>query len=99
MYCIVSWDISAVNPRWSAIDEKMRECISSYAWFRPVNTFYVIPISNTNQVTTILNALQNVAKQTNETVHFVISPAYQSAGGWDGWLPEDHWPKLKAITG
>jgi hypothetical protein len=98
MYFIVSWDISAVNPRWSAIDEQMRNCFKGYTQLRPVNTFYMVKVASGNERNAILTALQAVAQQTSEDVFFVMSPVL-TVSGWDGWLPQDKWELVKAITG
>jgi len=97
MYCVVSWDISAVNPRWSKIDEQLRDCLKAYNWYRPVNTFYMIKVTGSSQVATIQSCLTTAAKAVTESVQFVISPAF-AAGRWNGLLGDGEWAKVNAIT-
>jgi hypothetical protein len=98
MYFIVSWDISAVEPQWSRIDEQMRNCFKTYQQIRPVNTYYIVKVANATQYEAIHTCLLNVAQSQTATVHFIISPLL-TAQGFKGWLPKDRWPKISEITG
>ena len=97
MYFVVSWDISASNPTWSQIDERLRSCLAGYQSLRPVNTFYMVRVSNGDQHRTILAALQNVAGNSSVKVDLIMSPLL-TVTGWDGWLQPDVWPKVAEIT-
>lgn len=99
MYFVVSWDISASNPVWSQIDERLRKCFDDdYNWVRPVNTFYMVKISTAQQYQTILANLQAVAKDSPVNVNFIMSPPL-TVTNWDGWLPQDTWTKVREIVG
>jgi hypothetical protein len=97
VYFVVSWDISANNPVWSQIDERMRNCLTGYQSVRPVNTFYMVKVSNSNQHRTILAALQDIAANSHVMVKVVVSPLL-TVTGWDGWLQPDEWPKVFAMA-
>jgi hypothetical protein len=97
LYFIVSWDISAGNPTWSQVDERLRNCFARYQSFRPVNTFYVVKVSSGDQYRAILVALQDVAKSSPVNVYFIISPLL-TVTDWDGWLQPDDWPKVFQIA-
>jgi len=101
VYFVVSWDISASNPTWSQIDERMRNCFANYHSIRPVNTFYMVKVANGDQYRSIFSALQRVAKDSEEhgtNVYFIASPVL-TMGGWDGWLQPDLWPKVAQVVG
>lgn len=100
VYFVVSWDISASNPVWSQIDERMRNCFANYRSIRPVNTFYMVKVANGDQYRTIFNALQRTAQTTEENgtnIYFVMSPLF-TVTGWDGWLQPDLWPKVAEVA-
>ena len=97
MYFIVSWDISAGNPTWSQVDERLRNCFARYKSYRPVNTFYMVSVSSGDQYRAILNALQGVAGNSPVNVFFVMSPLLTTTD-WDGWLREEDWPKVFQIA-
>jgi hypothetical protein len=97
MYFIVSWDISASEPQWSPIDEKLRNCFKNYPHIRPVNTFYLVKVSNGDQYNQIHDCFLQIAKTSTLTVFFVMSPLLTSTG-WKGWLPQDRWDKISNIT-
>ena len=98
MYFIVSWDIGTTEPAWSKIDEQLRNCFKGFQQIRPVNTFYMVKVANAQQYQAIYACLLKIAKDsTTVKVHFIISPLL-TVSGWDGWLPQDRWPKIKEIT-
>ena len=106
MYFIVSWDISAVEPQWGRIDEQMRNCLKNFAFVRPVNTYYMVKVSSEREYEAIHECLLNVAKAQTATVHFVSSPLFSGTGivkklgtsGYQGWLPQDRWTKIKEVV-
>lgn len=97
MYFIVSWDISAVEPRWSQINEQMQNCFKTYPQIRPVNTFYMVKVTSGDQYNAIHDCLLNIAQNTKETIHFIMSPLL-TVKGWKGYLPKDRWPKISELT-
>lgn len=98
MYCVISWDISAVDATWNELDAKMRNCFHGLNWFKPVYTFYLVEIFDNFRYNTLLQDLQRVAGSTPIMVRFVMSPMI-SAQNWDGWLNPEHWPEVRRITG
>src|SRR6267378_7940468 len=97
MYLVISWDISAVNPRWSQINDQMVACLKGYQQVRPVNTFYMLKVTGAAQRTAIMTCLKGVIDRTSEQVIYIISPLL-TTHGWEGWLPQDRWPLIEQIT-
>ncbi|MDX3973281.1 hypothetical protein [Shinella sp.] len=71
----------------------MKEIIKPYAWVRPLNTVYVIPITSEIDRQTINNGLTSVSNQANGFIHFLVSPA-MVGGQYIGVLPQNIWPEL-----
>lgn len=95
MYCVISWDIGASNPRWSAINERMLDCLNGYNYDRPVNTFYLVTISGAAQIEAIRNCFVSIAEQVPEPVSFVLSPPL-SQHTWTGTIED--WTMVNSIT-
>jgi len=101
MYFIVSWDISAVEPQWSRIDEQMRNCLRGFESIRPVNTYYIVKVNSKQQYEDINTCLLKVAQAQTATVHYISTPLQSlshSISDFKGWLPKDQFPKITAIT-
>jgi hypothetical protein len=101
MYFIVSWDISAVEPQWSRIDELMRNCIKGFPQVRPVNTYYIVKVATDQEYEQINTLLRGVAESQTAAVYFIMTPLYRlpvTATNFRGWLPKDLWEKITAIT-
>lgn len=97
MYVVISWDISAVNPRWSQINDEMKACIAAYDWVRPVNTFYMMRIGSAAEIENIRKCFSAIAERVDVNVSFILSPAFTGAGHkWTGRIGE--WEKVNAIT-
>jgi hypothetical protein len=97
-YFIVSWDISSSEPTWSRIDEQLRNCFKHLPYLRPVNTFYMVKVSSQQQYNLVFTALQNVAERSTQVkVRFIASPM-MNITGYNGWLDQDLWPKVRQIT-
>jgi hypothetical protein len=97
MHFTVSWDISAKEPQWSAIDEQMRNCFKNYPQVRPVNTYYMVKVTSARDYDQIHNALLNIAQNSSITIYFIMSPLLNTSG-YKGWLPQDTWTKIAQIT-
>jgi hypothetical protein len=95
MYCVISWDISATEPRWSAVNKQMQDCIKDYLSVRPVNTFYLVRIRSSRDIASIQECFNTVKENTRESITYVLSPAL---GGhkWSGTIPG--WESVNAIT-
>lgn len=98
MHFSVSWDISAPQPRWSAINDQLFAVISGYAHLRPVNTFYIVRVASQAEWDAVRLGLTNVALATTDaTIHFVMTPLIQG-GRYDGRLPTTTWPEINRLT-
>ena len=95
MYCVISWDISAVNPRWSEINDRMRACIQGFHYVRPVNTFYLVRISSADKIVAIRQCFEAVQKNTPESISYILSPAL-SGHLWTGAIKD--WDSVNAVT-
>jgi hypothetical protein len=93
MHIALSWDITASGPRWTTINDALREELKYYPWVRPLSTFYIVNISTGEQRDSIVDALTAVAKRFPEKIYFVVTPP-MSGGGYNGWLPKDLWDKI-----
>lgn len=101
MYFIVSWDISAVEPQWSRIDEQMRNCLKGFQQVRPVNTYYIVNVASAQQYEDINASLKRIAESQTAAVYFIMTPLYTdpvTARNFRGWLPKDRWDKITPIT-
>jgi hypothetical protein len=97
MHVVVSWDISASEPDWSAINERLLGVFKPYNWIRPLNTFYVVKVNSEEQRALLHNELLTAARSTPITVLFLVSPIIHD-GKYQGLLPKDTWPDLNAKT-
>jgi len=95
MYCVISWDISAVNPRWSQINDQMLGCLKGYHYVRPVNTFYLVTIAEASQIVDIQACFVMVSNQTKENISFILSPAF-SKHSWSGKVAD--WAAVNTVT-
>ena len=95
MYCVISWDISAVNPRWREIDDQLRACIQNFTYVRPVNTFYLVRISSADRIEAIRKCFDAVKQNTKESISYILSPAF-AGHTWSGTIGD--WPNVNAIT-
>lgn len=97
MHILVSWDITnASDPgAWEMWNERLKEVIKPYSWVRPLNTVYVLQISDEFIRRAIINGLQSVSRQHNGYIHVLVSPP-MVGGQYEGILPQNLWPELNA---
>lgn len=98
LHIAISWDISATDDRWTALNDQLLAVLKPYSWVRPLSTFYIVQIHTESARKTIQSALEAVAKAAPEQIHVLISPAMQG-GRYDGYLPGDTWPQINERTG
>jgi len=96
VYFMVSWDIHADNPVWGQINERMQNCFAKYKSVCPLYTFYFVKVSNQGEYETILSALQEIAKSSQNPVYFAMSPLL-TITGWGGWLNDPYWDQMRQI--
>lgn len=97
MYVVISWDISASNPRWSQINDEMKNCIAAYDWTRPVNTFYMMRINSPDEIVAIRKCFNAVADRVEVNVSYILSPAFIGPNHvWSGRVGD--WQQVNAIT-
>lgn len=106
MHFILSWDIRDTDGEWGSesevwgeINAQLKECIDDYSWVRPLSTFYIVRVSGPQEWKRIKEDLIEVAEcyTAKAKIHFVISPL-MVGGQYDGWLPNDIWPKIHKRT-
>jgi hypothetical protein len=97
MHFVLSWDIQAEGDEWSEVNKAMKLCLEGYSWVKPLSTFYIVKVSSQDEWEWIKEDLKEVAKNTDLTVHFVVSPL-MDGGRYDGWLPKKTWPKIRKRT-
>ncbi|MEX2359606.1 MAG: hypothetical protein WD803_00850 [Gammaproteobacteria bacterium] len=97
MHVALSWDIKAVSPRWTEINDDMKEQLNGYSWVRPLSTYYVVNVQSAQDRDELVDKLVGVAKRHTETIYFVVTPV-MTGGGYNGWLPKDLWDKINQRT-
>lgn len=98
MHCIISWDIEAENQKWTQLNEELKKCFLGYSWVKPLSTFYIVKVDNTDERDSIKESLTKICIQNPKTINFIISPAIEGSGTYSGWLPKTFWPKIKDRT-
>ena len=89
------WDISAQQPLWSAINDRMLAALKPLNWVRPVNTFYLAPVTGLPQRSLVLAQLQRVARAQSVPVKVIVSPVLPR-GMYAGVLAQATWPLVHA---
>jgi len=97
MHIVISWDISAAGARWTQINEQLQQQLVNFAYFKPLNTFYIVRVNSEQDRVNIRDALQRVSKAQVERVLLVVSPV-MIGGSYDGLLPPDQWLKINELT-
>ena len=104
IHFVLSWDIHTKNRNgntedreWGEVNSRLQECIEPYSWVRPLSTFYIVRVSGPQEWQEIRDALVRVAENSTADINFLIGPL-MSGGQYDGWLPEDIWPKVQKRT-
>lgn len=100
MHFLLSWDIHTENgnrEKWREVNSQLRECIRGYSWVRPLRSLYIVRVSGPQEWQEIRDALVKVAESSTADINFLIGPL-MSGGQYDGWLPEDIWPKVQKRT-
>ena len=95
MYCVISWDISAENPRWRLINDQLLNCLAGYQYVRPVYTFYLVTINSAADVTAIRICFDAVKQRTREPIGYILSPPF-SGHTWTGTIAD--WASVNAVT-
>jgi hypothetical protein len=94
---MLSWDIAATGERWTAINARLKEVLSTYSWVRPLKTVYIVKVASQEQRQELKAAFVDVVKSTSERVNFVMSPPMEG-GSYSGWLPKPLWEKIAKRT-
>ena len=97
MHIVISWEITAEGERLDEIKEALRANLKGYSWVKPLSNFFIVKVEGADERSTIIDALNSVAKETPETVHIIVSPL-MSGGRYNGWLPKRLWPKIRKRT-
>lgn len=95
MHFIISWDIKAVqDARKKEIDDALKNCLKTYSWVRPLESFYVVKVDSKATWDSILACMTAVGRTYGNEVNFIFSPLMQG-GEYNGWLPETTWPEIR----
>ena len=98
LHVLISWDIKANEPRWSALNGELRACLDGYSWVKPLTTTYIVAIPSLEDRQAIRQKLVEVCQANAKDINLLISPAMQG-GQYGGWLPKDMWEKIRKRTG
>ncbi|MCI0915277.1 hypothetical protein [Pseudomonas putida] len=96
MHVVISWDIHGQH-HWNEINEKLKACIASHSWVKPLNTLFVVKVWSVQDRDAIIEAMTNVARQHPSDVQFLCTPV-MTGGSYNGWLPENMWNEINLRT-
>lgn len=96
MHVVVSWDISAQQPRWGRIDAALQNEVAAFPNYRPLNTVYAVTVADDYQRQLLADALIRVAGAAPEQVKVLVSPLMR--GQYTGRLPPASWAPLNDVA-
>lgn len=100
MHIAISWDIARSTPeRWTELNDRLVAVLAPYAWARPLNTYYIVPLASEAQRDSIHQEFLAVAQSVAlpERIDLLITPVM--VGHYTGYLPSTMWPILSERTG
>ena len=99
MHIMVSWEIEAEGARRAAINAALRRRLHGYSWVRPLSSFYIVRVRDSEDRAKILDGLKAVARGVNasERVRVLVGPIV-AEGHYSGMLPRDMWDKIHKRT-
>ena len=96
MHVVISWDISSAH-QWGLLNDKLKACIASHSWVKPLNTVYVVNVMSLQDRDMIMERLTSVARQYPNDIQILCTPV-MSGGAYHGWLPENMWTEINLRT-
>lgn len=97
MHILLSWDISAQNPRWQEVNNRLFTAIAWRKPLKPLNTVYLVHVQSATDRKAIIDALNQVATSVSERVLILVTPLMQG-GGYDGRQPPAMWNEINRLT-
>jgi CRISPR/Cas system-associated endoribonuclease Cas2 len=101
MYCIVYWDIAEEKEEWQKQNDKMKACLASFRWAKPLYTLYLLKLTSVNQITDLHNRFDKVKNESPINIFYFMSPVFKSLGGFRGFLEGKHgrtWLEVNSIV-
>lgn len=96
MHVVISWDISN-KLRWEELNDRLKSCIASHSWVKPLSTLYVVRVASLQDRDLIMQRLIDVAKQNPNDINILCTPV-MSGGSYHGWLPQNMWSEILLRT-
>ena len=97
MHFVLTYDLTAEGQRRTEIENEITNILSPYQFVHRLSTFFIIHVDTLNQWETIRVALTELARRIPEQFFFIMSPA-MSVGRYNGFLPQEQWNDINAIT-
>ena len=97
MHFVLSYDLSAEGQRRTDIEREIENVLSPYQSVKRLSTFFIIHVENIHQWSSIRLSLTEITKRIPEKFFFIMSPLIP-VGRYNGYLPQDEWNQINAIT-
>lgn len=99
MHFVMAWEIFGSENK-ETLQNQLKGCIQKYSWVQPLASvdFYIVPITTSNDWTTIFSAVNIVASTNSGRINLVMSPVIDNVGGYNGWLPVPIWNEINKRT-
>ena len=101
MHFMVSWDIRGAGNNWTTVADQLTNQLGTYLEVDPLSTVYIVKTSSESGRSAILTKLEKMAesyKQSSNITVWILASPLISGGSYSGWLPQDWWPKIQAMT-
>lgn len=97
MHILVAWEIKAEGMRWTQIDDTLSEVLKRYPATKVLPTTHLIRVSTYQDRDSVMRALLRHIESMGNQVELLVSPVME--GRYEGYLPDQIWPGVNAITG
>lgn len=97
MHILVAWEIKAEGLRWTQIDDTLCEVLKRYPATKVLPTLHLVRVSNYQDRDSVMRALLRQIETMGNQVELLVSPVME--GRYEGYLPDQIWPSVNAITG
>lgn len=97
MHFVLTYDLSLKDEERRDAEERIDEVLSPYQHTRKLTTFFIIHVNSYSDWTLIRSNMSEIAQDLNGALHYIMSPL-MSGGRYDGYLPQNDWNDINAIT-
>lgn len=97
MHILVAWEIKAEGLHWTQIDDALNEVLKRYPATKVLPTLHLIRVSQYHDRDSVVRALLRLIESYGNQVELLVSPVME--GRYEGYLPDQVWPSINAITG